>query len=238
MKKIILLMSILFLTSFISAISYPEGFNGNIIINGGGNVEGKTLVGYLDGNIAGTTILHDNIFDIVITDEIGNGGEIEFYIGTKKADETFTFSTFEVVTTSLTFTIQFNEDIEEFCGDNICNNGETCSSCSNDCGACSQESSSSSSGGGSSGGGSSNPKTLISSPINNQDNGAENEVIDLSIDNLNKKEKSSSTSFLTGAVTGVTEFVKSPKKVAVSFIGMIGILTMFIVVKNQRLKKV
>ncbi|MBT4166197.1 prolyl oligopeptidase family serine peptidase [archaeon] len=53
----------------------------------------------------------------------------------------------------------------DYCGDSFCNNGETCSSCSEDCGVCSSPPSS---GGGSSGGGSSGGGGGSSFPKSNQ----------------------------------------------------------------------
>lgn len=55
-----------------------------------------------------------------------------------------------------TNTVSFTVDLGEYCGDGTCNNGETCSSCQADCGACppsNPDTGSSGSSGGSSGGG-------------------------------------------------------------------------------------
>ena len=98
-----------------------------------------------------------------------------------------------------------------YCGDGTCNNGETCSSCSGDCGSCSTDtgsSSSSSSSSGSSGGGT--PIVITQTPVNNSDDGDDGEQDDDqegSLDSNSSEEKGSSTnegffSLLTGAVTG------------------------------------
>ncbi len=206
MEKLFFAFMFILLISSASAMSQPEGFNGNVIMKGGGNVEGKTLAGFLNGEIAGSAIIHDNNFDIVITDEDGGtGGTIEFYIGDKKAKETFNFETFSVITTNLTFTISSDDEEIEFCGDNICNNGETCSTCSSDCGVCSSGSSSGGSGSGSSSGSSSNYISSSNSINNQSEEGNENEVLDLSIEKL--KEKDKNTHIGTGLT--IANFVKS-----------------------------
>jgi len=72
------------------------------------------------------------------------------------------------------------------CGDTICNNGETCSTCSSDCGACPTGGDT---GGGSSDSGGSNKKTTPSSPGNLiSTSGDSNKVSELSIDELNEKD--------------------------------------------------
>ncbi len=86
----------------------------------------------------------------------------------------------------------------KYCGDGTCNNGETYSTCSADCGSCSNNNggtSNDNSNGGSNGG---------SSTTSSQDNTDNQENKIPSIDELNKKE-SESTSRLTGAVIGFAE---------------------------------
>ena len=131
MKKGIIPIAILILLiCFIfAAPSIPEGFNGNIVVKDGSNPNGKLLVGYVNGIATGQAVITTGKFDIIVTDNIGKGGKVEFYIGTQKAAETFTFDSLNVITTDLTFkTISGNSS----CGDDICEIGE-CSTCAIDC---------------------------------------------------------------------------------------------------------
>jgi len=231
MKKILFAFIFIFLISSVFAMSYPEGFNGNIVIIGGGCVEGKTLVGKINEVIIGSTIIHNNKFDIVVTDETGYGGTVEFYIGNKQAKETFMFNTFNVVTTDLTFTILSIDDDIEFCGDGICNDGETCSTCSSDCGSCSSGSGSS----GSSGGGGGNTPEYTPTSSSPQDNGNENKVSDLSIKNLNENQRKS-----VGTGSAILDFTSSPTSITTILIliaSVVGGIAFFSFKKGKFVKK-
>jgi hypothetical protein len=153
--------------------------------------------------ITGSCEVVDGKYDLVVVDEIGDGGEVKFYIQGKEADQTSTFETFEITELNLTIQSFLNED-EEFCGDGSCNNGETCSSCSIDC-ECASSSSSSSSG---SSGSSSNKKTTQT-----KDNDSINSN-PKTIDELNNDSKKNAdenqisySSKIQGAFIG---FAKSP----------------------------
>jgi uncharacterized membrane protein YgcG len=74
-----------------------------------------------------------------------------------------------------------------YCGDGICNNGETCSTCPGDCGAC-PSSSSSSSGSSSGGGGGSSSSSSGSGVINLNTSNNDNEVITLDFEQENQEE--------------------------------------------------
>ncbi len=195
MKKLIFVFMFIFLISSVLAMSQPEGFNGDIIVKGGGNVEGKTLVGFLNGNEAGSAIIHNNKFDIIITDETeaNEGGEIEFYIGDEKAEETFIFETMLVVSTDLTFTILLIDD-----DDTTTNNGDSPS-------------------GGNSGGDSPNYNPVSD---NNQDKGEANELSDLSVENLNENQQTSSG--VTGSA--ILDFAKSSGGITIGGILLIGLI--------------
>jgi hypothetical protein len=209
-----------------------------------------------------------------VTDKLGTGGKVEFYIGNEKAEESFIFRTFEVTKTNLTFG-KISEE-ENLCGNGVCDNGE-CSFCAVDCDfnycsngrcdvevgedcansptdcACSSgyicisrvctvstsDGSSGSPGGGSSGsggGGGSSSSTLLSTDESN-----ENEFTPLTTQNLDeedeeKQEENSFTNFLTGAVTGVGDFVKSGNGIFV-IIGGITVIVLGIASFVGRKKK-
>lgn len=97
--------------------------------------------------------------------------------------------------------------------------------------------------GGNSPSGSGNPSnSLLSSAVDylsNAVSGNSEENSDVAATPEEKIEKigeSSSTSFLTGAVTGVTDFVKSPKKVAVSFIVLLGCVFGIVIFRKKSVK--
>jgi hypothetical protein len=63
-------------------------------------------------------------------------GDIHFYIGDAETVETGTYVMGAFVEKDLTITHLPSDDPSPYCGDGSCNNGETCSSCSTDCGSC------------------------------------------------------------------------------------------------------
>lgn len=127
----ILVMLILLICTVSAAQSFPEGFNGKIIIGDGSSSSGKTLIGYVNGVATGSaTIKEDGSFDIVVVDNTGLGGRVEFKIGTVEAEEKrFTFEGFNIITTNLTFS---KIDGINSCGNGVCGTGE-CSTCAIDC---------------------------------------------------------------------------------------------------------
>jgi hypothetical protein len=130
-RGIIVLFTLILLTGVVLAAQpVPQGFNGNIIVKDGANPNGKILIGYVKGIATGQAVIDNGKFDIVITDNLGLGGTVEFKIGTEKAKETFTFHSFEINVTNLTFDAL---DGDNPCGNGICETGE-CSKCAVDCG--------------------------------------------------------------------------------------------------------
>jgi len=127
-KEIIPFFILIILTSSVLAasVAYPHGFNGNIIIENGVSPNGELLIGYVNGVEAGRAVIQNGKFDIVVTDNLGAGGKVEFFIGGEIATETFTFHTFEVTETNLTFETISQE--QNHCNNGICESGE-CSVC-------------------------------------------------------------------------------------------------------------
>ncbi len=128
---IIFVLVLLTSLSFIIAFDvFPHGFNGIVTIKDGKNPDGQTILGKINGVTTGSCIISDGKYDLVITDNVREGGEIEFYICNEKAEEISEFITFEVTELDLTFnTIPL--DLCD-CGNGVCDENE-CSSCAIDC---------------------------------------------------------------------------------------------------------
>jgi len=141
-------------------------------------------------------------------------------------------------------TISFSVDIPyNYCGDGTCNNGESCSICPDDCGACPTPPSSgggSSGGGGGGGGGGGSPiKTNTSST--NKTNTTSTNSFSSGIESINEKEENETDknffSGITGAVISFGENLGNFKQlIVIMFIAGIPIL-LFILIKNRRKRK-
>jgi hypothetical protein len=151
----ILLVSI-FLVGIVFAIpGVPHQFYGEVKINGNPAPNNVLITAKVNGNeVAGTSpengkYGYNPIF--YVSDPNGNreGDTIEFYVNNVKAAE-YTFKN------GASTKLDLNVAITNFCGDQICDSGETCKTCEKDCGKCKAGGvSGSGGGGGSSGGGSS-----------------------------------------------------------------------------------
>ncbi len=133
----------------------PHQFFGDVMINGVPAPDGVLIEARVNGKyVSGTTTLdggygHDpEIFYVPDNTGTYEGKTIEFFVQDVKAGEQ-TFLSGESTRFDLSVAI------ENFCGDGICDSGESCSSCSIDCGTCSTGGSSSGGGGGGGGGSSS-----------------------------------------------------------------------------------
>ncbi len=96
------------------------------------------------GNWNVGSIEANNQFEIAV-DPMGVVGDISFYIGGVQALEKGTYSMGAFIFKDLTINQLPPGVVNYYCGDNVCNGGESCSNCYTDCGSCSSESSSSSS---------------------------------------------------------------------------------------------
>ncbi len=156
-EKILFLLTIfvvlVFAGSAYAQVSYfPQQFYGSVTVNGvpapdfviitakhdGDNVE----QGFTEGGKYG----HSTPAFIVALHSSHEGDTIELYVQNVKAAE-YPFTAGESTELNLDVTIA------NFCGDGKCESGESCSSCSRDCGSCSGGGGTSGGGGGGSGGG-------------------------------------------------------------------------------------
>jgi hypothetical protein len=145
----------------------PNHFYGDVTINGASAPDGVLVEARVSGNfVAGTTTsggTYGQASSFYVPNPHGtmDGKTIEFYVQNVKAAE-HTFSTANpVVELDLAVTIA------NFCGDGKCEAGESCSSCSKDCGVCTPPSG----GGGGGGGGSSGGTTVGGTNTSNQTTG-------------------------------------------------------------------
>mgnify|MGYP000601385515 CR=1 FL=1 len=130
----------------------PNRFYGSAFVNGKPAPTGMNVTAKINGVIVASTITVDGkygyspyIFDVPDNDNnCDNTVLVEFFIENKPAGqamfENAKFTSLDLYATGVTW-----------CGDAYCSEGETCSSCPEDCGECSQPSNPAS--GGSSGGG-------------------------------------------------------------------------------------
>lgn len=256
-----LLFLILISLSFISALSYPHAFHGTAKYNNGTNIpNGYIISGEVNGVISGSTTISDGKYDLVAVDEVGNGGEVKFYINGAEADQTSTFIVFEVTELDLTIdsapptfvgcgdnSCKLDENCSScpadcgscpaFCGDETCDPDETCSSCSSDCGSCPVATSSGGGSSGGSGGGSSRGSSfkINSSSVENSSNNysplnSEEDEIK-TVEELNENSEKNSKSGITGAVIG---FAKTKLGIGLIFAGIIIVLGSIIILIRRR----
>ena len=159
MKKTPLLaILLLFSISFIAAVPIVSTvFEGTVSYTGdsGANLAGYSInvsIWSSSVNWSVGTVGANNHFEIMV-DPQGTGTLIHFYIGDVETVETGTYIMGGYVEQDLTITSLPTTGQSSYCGDGTCNVGETCSSCSADCGSCDDDDDDNNGGGG--GGGSS-----------------------------------------------------------------------------------
>lgn len=200
MKKYSLFVFVFILMiSFAIAIPLPQQFYGEISYNNqliGGNCE----VILKTSDFSNSCLIKEGTYGYEPTcfAETENlyGSLIEFYLEGKKIGES---NFIEKETTRLNFILDFSPacaSIQLFCGDSVCNNAETCSTCPGDCGICQENT------GGSSPSGSSNINP------NNNDNSytlLDDDSIkedELKEGEINQDFNSEGFSWITGGVIG------------------------------------
>jgi hypothetical protein len=110
-----------------------------------------------------------------------------------------------------------------YCGDGTCNNGETCTTCSGDCGACPSSGGGGSSGGGSSGGGSSGGSSSVGSSstiANNSVNSTtQNTTFESSENSENTNLETEEEEKIISKIMGAMKITGSMKKITGAVIG-------------------
>ena len=158
MKKALFLLIMLFSINFICATPMiPVVFNGSTSYssNPSMNLQGYQInvsIGSSSYKWSVGEVQSSNFYEIMV-DPQGVSGTIYFYIGGVKAQETGTYARGAFIIQDLTINTTPSGSPNPYCGDNSCNNGETCSSCSTDCGSCDDGGDGGGSSGGSSSGG-------------------------------------------------------------------------------------
>jgi len=186
------IFSIIFMyeyTLFFSSAIPPtiNQFYGNVTLANGSQAEGILEIKY-NGTVLASSQIENGQYGynpLVVVENIEENSNLEFYVNSIKVKEK-NFINFGLVELNL---------ILIACGDGVCSSGESCSSCSQDCGKCSSGDNHGSGGGGGGGGGSyivSNNSTSLNTPLT----GANNINNVLKKDNsINSANKSSITGF-------------------------------------------
>jgi len=186
----------------------PHAFEGNVYYSDGITLIGEGyIITAMIGDFEISADIINGKYDLMVESD---GGTIEFYISEQtEAIGNYPFASSHI--TELDFTTELVNPVPEpSCGDSICNNEETCSTCSEDCGVCrtydDDDDNGGSPGGGSPSGGSPTTTTsedgqIIITAID-ETSDEENETIDL-IYNENQETIGPG---ITGEVIG---FVKS-----------------------------
>lgn len=255
----VLIISIFLISiTLVLALPYPHALKGYVNISDGKSPVGQMLKGEINGVTTGSCIIESGgSYELTVTKEAPYSGTIKFYIGNDTAHETASFTVFEISILNLTFDTISN--YTRICGNNFCDSGEcgtctidckvanclgngacdtqmgeTCSTVSQDCGACpvttTTTTTSNSPGGG--GGPPRAGNTIATPPANT------NETTDgttpLSLDQINQERENpgSTSKGVTGAVIG---FVGTPLGiVSVIFILLIIVLAIIVVIKKRR----
>ncbi|MFH1307316.1 MAG: hypothetical protein ABIH72_00510 [archaeon] len=132
-KLVLLFLGVLLVASVVSAIpGIPHQFYGQVTVNGqpaNNNILKAVCEGdeYITLSLEGKYGYNPNIFYVADPDGDRMGQTITFYLGSKKVGET------KFVNNELT---ELNIATTTTCGDSYCLGDETCTSCSQDCGIC------------------------------------------------------------------------------------------------------
>ncbi len=124
-----------FLIGFVFAAQpFPHDFEGFIVSEDGTSSNVKTLIVSVDGAVTGTTKIVNGYYRVTALDNMGYGGDVEFFIGDEEAREVFSFEKFGDSIVNLTFSTipDLPGEGVGFCGDDVCAVGE-CSFCAIDC---------------------------------------------------------------------------------------------------------
>ena len=129
-KLMIAVLMGLLLAPFIAFAAPPGDWWGQVLINGTSVPDGTPINAYINGQlVANTTVgakLGSGYYELFI--EASDGQTIIFKIGSVyAANATFSDGAHPQLNLSLA---------QAACGDTRCNGGESCSTCSNDCGVC------------------------------------------------------------------------------------------------------
>lgn len=132
------ILAILFLAGTVSAVpGFPLHFYGDVTINGASAPDGVVVDARVSDDIVAITTTSGGTYGegsdvFYVPDPMGtmHGKTVEFYVQDIKAAE----YTFNIMDNPVDLGLAVS--IPNFCGDGKCESGESCSSCSDDCGAC------------------------------------------------------------------------------------------------------
>lgn len=127
MKLKILFLAIiaLSLVTAVYAQTPPMNVNGNVQIGGKAAADGLTLTIKVNNAAVRVITLSGGIYSADLRDQV-EGSTVTFLIGSQKATQETVFEAGKIKTVDLTFS--------SFCGDTVCDSGESPSTCASDCG--------------------------------------------------------------------------------------------------------
>ena len=136
-KRVLISIAVLALfTNIAMAIpEMPHQFYGEVSVNGHPAPDTVLIDARIESTVVSSAFVkegkygYEQIFYVIDPDGDREGDLVEFYINDVKAAE-YTFVNGESTRLDLSVTIP------NFCGDTVCESGESCSTCSGDCGAC------------------------------------------------------------------------------------------------------
>jgi hypothetical protein len=173
-KATIIIVMLLMASSALAQHGLPHKFKGDVVVNGQPAQDGLVVTARVDGKDVAATTTSGGSYgyspDIFYVENpyfsMSEGETIELFVqGIYAAEEEFVNG----MSTELDLSVEGN-----FCGDGICTGGETCSSCSRDCGTCRR------SGGG--GGGSSSSPVVTQTIQTEEEETTEEETVEESVE--------------------------------------------------------
>lgn len=132
------LIALLCATLVTAAPAFPIQFAGQVVVNGEVAPDGLLVTAKIDGSDVQATTTVDGQYSMTIGDPYGDrqGETVSFFVEGIDTGETGLWAYQDSEGQDTTLQIVDLGVSGDICGDNVCTSGESCSSCSADCGSC------------------------------------------------------------------------------------------------------